>query len=342
MRGHLGSAISHVDSGARILLQIADGSGGLSQESCGNPLVPIELLAVLFSRLDTQVKQLQGGVVGPRHLARRWQRPSLGFGPDIPREFVSIEQARHAMDYTWNDIISVLTELYEGGIPGYTPVLGPETLEAKRALIARSTKWAAALEAYLTNPKTVLTGKQINAAKLLQMFATLAILTLKTMGASSELMWDGFEFEYQSILDNAEYILRSESEDRQSSTPGKQCDPLPRFQLDMGLVPCLFEVFWKCRDPAIRRKAVALLEAYPRQEGLWDSTIVARTGHRVIELEEGLNGENLVDGQVPVWCRISAIDVVFDLEERKGKLTFFTTRSFTEPEKVKLVEMMYW
>ena len=58
------------------------------------------------------------------------------------------------------------------------------------------------------------------------------------------------------------------------------------FSLCSGCVPALFLTAFKCRDPVLRREAVALLEAHPRREGLWDAALHAKIGRRIVELEE--------------------------------------------------------
>jgi hypothetical protein len=59
-----------------------------------------------------------------------------------------------------------------------------------------------------------------------------------------------------------------------------------RFSFDIAVVPSLYTVVIKCRDPHIRRAALKLLDRYPRREGVWDSVAVAGLGRWVMALEE--------------------------------------------------------
>jgi hypothetical protein len=59
-----------------------------------------------------------------------------------------------------------------------------------------------------------------------------------------------------------------------------------RFSFDIAVVPPLYTVVIKCRDPHIRRAALKLLDRYPRREGVWDSVAVAGLGRWVMALEE--------------------------------------------------------
>jgi hypothetical protein len=60
----------------------------------------------------------------------------------------------------------------------------------------------------------------------------------------------------------------------------------PSFSADMGIVPPLFMVATKCRDPTLRRQAIQLLKSSARREGMWDSNMAARISEWVMTLEE--------------------------------------------------------
>ena len=60
----------------------------------------------------------------------------------------------------------------------------------------------------------------------------------------------------------------------------------PSFSADLGIVPPLYVVATKCRDPVIRRQAIRLLTSSSRREGMWDSDLCARIGAWVADVEE--------------------------------------------------------
>lgn len=60
----------------------------------------------------------------------------------------------------------------------------------------------------------------------------------------------------------------------------------PSFCLDMGFIIPLYSVASQCQDPMLRRKAIAILRSTPRQEGLWNSVLVAQAAERIMEIEE--------------------------------------------------------
>jgi len=98
------------------------------------------------------------------------------------------------------------------------------------------------------------------------------------------------------------------------------------FSLDMNIVAFLYAVSHKCRDPLVRRKAVARLKSHPRKEGIWDSVLTARVAERLISIEEEGLGEVTCCQDVPDWARISAVDVQFDLEGRVGTVGYHPQR----------------
>jgi len=62
LRGHHGSALSHITSGVKILSEVRDGAEGRpthgSLTVSAHPYVGLESLEVLFNRLNTQVAQV--------------------------------------------------------------------------------------------------------------------------------------------------------------------------------------------------------------------------------------------------------------------------------------------
>lgn len=60
----------------------------------------------------------------------------------------------------------------------------------------------------------------------------------------------------------------------------------PSFSADLGIVPPLFVVATKCRDPYLRRKAIQLMRSSARREGMWDSELSARISQWVMQIEE--------------------------------------------------------
>ncbi|KAK0120472.1 hypothetical protein ONS96_010684 [Cadophora gregata f. sp. sojae] len=75
----------------------------------------------------------------------------------------------------------------------------------------------------------------------------------------------------------------------------------------------VFVIALRCRDPTLRRRAIAIMFKYPRREGLWDSVMAAKVASWVMLEEE----KGMVDGFVPESARLRIVKNDFSLSERK-------------------------
>lgn len=97
----------------------------------------------------------------------------------------------------------------------------------------------------------------------------------------------------------------------------------PTFTLESGILPSLYLISAKCRDPGIRREAIALLSKSNCQEGMWEGPLFARFMEQVVVLEEGdaSGGAGAARGvqnagDVPEFARLC--DVVLAATEEVG------------------------
>ncbi|KAH7330318.1 hypothetical protein BKA65DRAFT_404314 [Rhexocercosporidium sp. MPI-PUGE-AT-0058] len=122
-------------------------------------------------------------------------------------------------------------------------------------------------------------GTVINAAALiLSLNQKSTAIMLATVQNESEMMYDDFNDDFAYIVRTCQKIVAS-----QDST---QLPRNTRFSFDTGIVPPLHVTASKCRDPAIRREAIAILWSSPRQEGMWDGVLSARIGRWLAACEE--------------------------------------------------------
>lgn len=122
-------------------------------------------------------------------------------------------------------------------------------------------------------------GNIVNpAALVLSMHHKVTLVVLSAVTYESEMMYDSFLSTFQNIVRTASLL---NSGYNTSGLPRN-----PKFSLDTGFVPPLFVVATKCRDSVLRREALDLLTTNPTVEGVWDSLIVARVGHWLMDIEE--------------------------------------------------------
>lgn len=133
----------------------------------------------------------------------------------------------------------------------------------------------------------------------------------------------------------------------------------PSFSADLGIVPPLYVVATKCRDPWLRRQAIQLLKSSARREGMWDSELTSNIATWVMKLEEqGVDGgggaavppafdprnpmggytdsQGVVQRTIPEDRRIMVKSVEFDLRARFADITVGTRAVFNGSQDVRL------
>ena len=279
-------------------------------------------------------------------LKKRPRDLKTGFCSEIPTAFTSLEQARNSLDYHWNRWIRFLNEL-EKNWQAKSPLLrGQGPLDALRATEAvrqacfdTCEKWLVAFQAFLQKYGNSVDSKGLSAARTLQISHSSAMIFLNasTVNAvSDETVWDRFTEQYEHILNLAALIIKSSDCDKLTKIQG------PDFTLDMHLVAPLYVVAHKCRHPVLRRKAVSLLYAAPRQEGIWDSNLTARAAERLIGIEEDGLGNVTCCEDVPDWARISDVEVKFDVQGRFGTIRYSRQRSPLEKVRDTVMQSVQW
>ncbi|KAL8921196.1 MAG: hypothetical protein Q9172_004158 [Xanthocarpia lactea] len=349
LRGHHGSALSHIHSGTQILTQMNDrerehGGDDNHQQMC----VPLETLVVLFTRLDHQKVQVSSHVgagarpeniytnfiracyqlLGTRPMLLAQGKPNAhpGFNPDIPVVFKSLEEARNSLDYQWTLYLQKAVNFH------YLSHLreGTESQEHRDANVDRShfraifEKWMTAYQGFLDRNVASMNSKSLQGAMVVKIHAKFAAMHLE-LGTFQMLhdpmCWDKSLSVFEDLVDLAAAVI-----DAQNAADEKRLQK-PVFQLDHSIIGPLFTVSHKCRDPYLRRKAISMLYSAPRQEGVWDSILTARVCERIMNLEEEGLGEVKTAADVPEWRRIIDIQVAFDLEARRGEIKFLRLHS---------------
>ncbi|KAG4442728.1 hypothetical protein IFR05_001745 [Cadophora sp. M221] len=122
-------------------------------------------------------------------------------------------------------------------------------------------------------------GTVTNAAALiLSLNQKSTAIILATVQNESEMLYDDYTDDFAYIVRTCQKIVASQD--------SIQLPRNTRFSFDTGIVPPLHVTASKCRDPVIRREAIALLFASPRQEGMWDGVLSARIGRWLASCEE--------------------------------------------------------
>ncbi|KAI4196594.1 MAG: hypothetical protein LQ350_006466 [Teloschistes chrysophthalmus] len=359
LRGHHGSALSHIRSGVQILTQAneIDGDNEAGQSHGTDRLcVPRDTLDVIFARLDAQhvqvsqfffevedrleVEVLLGS--RPMKLRASQNHTSPGFTPEVPAEFRSLEEARNNLDYQWNlcQQIAVDFEYRDLCIAGTETEGHRQAYEKVRVHYqAASNSWSNAFQSFLNNNVPMMDSKTLQAAMVLELSAKTFSMHLDLNAFQlihDQTSWDRLIPGFEELVDLATAVV-----DAQRTSP-QGLSQKPIFHLDLSLIGPLFTIGHKCRDPLIRRKAISLLYSTPRQEGVWDSILTARVAERIMNLEEEGLGEVKCAADVPDRMRISDVDVSFDLQARRGYVTLHRLRSLDSHVREPVIDVLEW
>lgn len=281
-------------------------------------------------------------------LKQRSRDVRKGFCPEVPTAFISLEQARNSLDYHWNNCIDLLYDLENNTwdakstrMRGHGPLDVLKSSETVRQGITDVIeKWLVAFQAFLRNHEASLDSRGLQAARTLEISHNFAVIFLSVSTVNvfnDETIWDRFTERFEHVVNLAALVV-IEPSTSDIFTQKRS----PSFTLDMNTVAPLYAVAHKCRHPFIRRKAVSLLYAVPRQEGIWDSVITARVAERLIGIEESGLGKVTCCKDVPDWARISDVEVKFDLHERQGTVKYSRQRSPLENIRDTVVESIMW
>ncbi len=280
-------------------------------------------------------------------LKKRPRDMEKGFCSEVPAAFSSLEQARNSLDYHWNGFMGFLIDFEKNtcherstGTRGHGPHDILKTIEnSRQQTFDILERWLLAFQAFLQNHRDLLGSRGFQAARTLEMSHRIAIIFLNVSTVNvchDETAWDGFSEHFEHVVRLAALIIEPSTCDRFTKRRG------PDFTLDMHIVGPLYVVAHRCRHPIIRRKAVSLLSAAPRQEGIWDSNVTACVAQTVINIEESGLGIVTCCEDVPDWARISDVEVKFDLQERQGTVTFSRQRSPLEKVRDTVMESIEW
>lgn len=139
------------------------------------------------------------------------------------------------------------------------------------------------------------------------------LIQAETYGA--ETRYDAFMSLFDETVECGEELAKNLADVNQSRS----------FSFDLGYMIPVFLTATRCRDPRIRRRAVNVLQTYPRQEGVWESLAAAAIAARWIAVEEEGLGPVKCAADVPERKRIRYIDTQVDVESKTASVRLTAT-----------------
>jgi hypothetical protein len=304
VQGHFDLAYGHLRSGLAVLREWQNNPRRLRKDPEGIIEQYIEpIFAQLLATFALQYKE------APTLLALEditWQMPTF------PDTFTSIRQARERLAEIGAQM-NVLSQRF----PGY------ETYENACFNKVRNSwqEWARAYKAMrgqLTDPREILQWK------LMGVQASTHKITFHSYCSPDELRWDEYMCEMRGKVEACVQIA-SQSESYRSED---------YILMDPGVIPPLWMIAIGCRDPILRRRAIALMQDHHRKCGHDDQCILALHAEALMNIEEAELGDIESCQDVPEAQRVRPIAADFGTP---GFIRVTFTRSPYRIHETKLV-----
>ncbi|KAJ9142557.1 C6 zinc finger domain protein [Coniochaeta hoffmannii] len=241
----------------------------------------------------------------------------------IPERFHSSREARLIWDSLVERIFRFTETMfsYVSGQNGPTGVLPASLRTYGVGFKDQIQAWSDAYEHILASRTAPNISHQEKAAiAVLKMTQIMSQILFLMTFSDSEMQFDAFTGWFKAIVDLAAEVVGDEERRaaaRRCPDPRFCSHPLdpwtemfgkpeyaarhikPSFSADLGIVPPLFVVATKCRDPDVRRQAISLLKSSSRREGMWDSELAARIGIWIAGIEEQEEEQPLAEAFSP-------------------------------------------
>lgn len=309
MRGHHRTALSHIEGGVKIISELQPSTIATDRWSVSEtPYAAPSVLNPIFIRLDRQASEV---LYGRKRLLlnKILDDEASGYHENIPLSFASLDQARNSLDhirtFSMRFIQAAVSE------PAWLDrSKRAHTLQVLKTLTSiRLKQWSTAFDAFsYTMPISDIAGQEaIHVLKMHRLVNGITSTVDEERSFADETVWDQYKPQYERIVSHAISVLNLypeswEKEQRRWSS----------LSLDAGIGFPLYFVASKCRDGELRWKAIELLRAVDRQEGLYNTHLVSRIAQHLVEAEErGLNAEGkfLTAEEVPRENRLGGTEI---------------------------------
>lgn len=289
LQNHHQSTLRHVSGGLKLLSEWLEEASHNNEASSGTYLDRSTLQSIFLS-LDSQAIQL-----GMRSFREFFSRPALEDNIHIT-EFNSFDDA-HAL---FNQIFRRLSHrmIWVEPVTGVGEKPTDKWMQMERAhILAQLGTWDAAFERFAVN------GTAPYHLLLVQRKCIQAVLDRGDGLNESE--WDRSLPAFKDMLFHAEAFLTL-IVDRSAGARRR-----PLLLVAMDVVMPLFLIATRCRDSAVRWRALKLLKNCNRQEGIWSSVSAATIAEHAIMMEESAAVDS---GKIPEEALVCMYDVECDEE----------------------------
>ncbi|KAF7858608.1 hypothetical protein EAF04_009208 [Stromatinia cepivora] len=345
MAGHRATAGAHIRSGVKLLREtVCDQEKGvthhpiLGSKSHVDSYASPGALARIYAALDRECTTVKG------FLAERYE-PLFVDGTlsgttnnDTPVLFRNVEEAKNVFEY---GCYLFQRSCARAAQPSCDPLNLPVDLETRIYQVidyfeALHSKYSHELQAFIESNGSSFTPKEDIAVAVLQLHVldNLISFYVEHLPPTHRSHWYEFMPQMQRMIMLGQKII--------SYILSDSCcgESTASFNLDMGVIIPLYNLARHCKDPIIRRQIINLLRSFERQEGLWNSLLVAKAIERIVEIEESAWSEVNAYASHEHGARPLSVDPILELDSRGGRLKY--TRQGQEIDaKVKVIEEVF-
>ncbi|KAK5000289.1 hypothetical protein LTR66_000821 [Elasticomyces elasticus] len=289
--GNYNAAHVHLRAGLAIV------SRSLSSESTlGRPQVgsTTDMISAALCRLDFQARTFVD-TTAPYPYSRE-DLATLDVSASNLSYFASGDDAQRRLITVLRKIIGTASLLFSALVQPNPDAAAIASLQAtKTQCHSDLARWHTAFEVLRTAALPTLTSKATCTYRLLLMYHKIGALLLSAGTSGRETAWDAHVAEFADLVTDARVIHLRPGSDAKVSAGS--------VSFELGTVIPLFVVAIKCRDPRVRRSAIALLLDMDRWEGMWHSVGSAGAAEIVVRIEEERT------------CRLTGLERVMSAEE---------------------------
>ncbi|KIV84195.1 hypothetical protein PV11_06163 [Exophiala sideris] len=152
-------------------------------------------------------------------------------------------------------------------------------LRRRKNVLVGLDQWSTAFETFLDSD-TRKTKDDVRAGQLLRIQHLAGFIHLSVTATDPETSYDKYLPRFQKIVFLSRILLDP------MGTLNPTRPTMRKFRYEHGIIPSLYLVGYKCRDPIVRREAHRQLASLNTKEGVWDSDLMVKVVGHIIAVEE--------------------------------------------------------
>jgi hypothetical protein len=230
--------------------------------------------------------------------------------PAGARLFLDLKSAEDSLyqdlNYLWKFYYTYDSTRYE---PDLIP---PFVSSGLQALQERLCNWREAFQSFENKYQICATQQEVQHASLLRIHNSTATVLLAELLHPNQTVFDALDDMFRSIVYLSDQLLEYKLGSPWADT----------FSVELGVVQPLYITAIKCRIPQVRARAIKLLLAVPRQEGIWNGLVMGKISEQVKIMEEGdLDTQYLETERLPELCRVHSVGADINHKDRTASFS---------------------